>query len=165
MDDPSEWISDLLRRAWDDAVTSLRGDGKDITAVRQEVWPAHDRRSGGELTGRVLLKVYESGDQVHSRVTHGDRDKDVEQRYTVDLQGKDNGDQARHRVHQCVLVVVRALELFRRNPHPDWNEVADVSVVTVNNYGNYQQRVVNFTLRRYGQILPAATVPVDPAEQ
>lgn len=159
MDDVAEWLPDLLKSRWDIAVDSLRSGGEDIVTPRTEIWPAHDKRSGGRVDGLVRCKVYESGDQIHTRKTHGDVDKDIEQRFSIDLQTNDGGDNARRKVHECVQVIVRLLELYRHDPHHDWHLIEDVSVVTVNNYGNYQQRVVNLTLRRYGQVL------VDPIRQ
>lgn len=162
MDDVAEWLPEFLKRYWDQAVDSLRSEGQDIVTVRTEIWPAHDPKSGGIIDGIVRCKVYESGDQTHTRVTHGDLDKDVEQTFSIDLQSKDGGRAAaRRRVHEAAEVIFRVLELHRRNPHPDWNEVSEFSIKTVNNYADYQQRVVNLTLRRYGVVLPAKVAVVD----
>lgn len=163
LEDPSEWLPELFKRNWDTAVQSLRDhDEVDLTAARTEIWPAHDRRSGGNLHGVVRCKVYEVGDQTWRRVTHGDLDVDVNQEYAVDLQSKDGGDQARRSIHECTQVLRRVLELSRRNPHPDWNSIEEIRVTTPNNYPDYQQRIILFKLNRYGKILPPS-VRLNPA--
>lgn len=158
--DPAEWIPKLLRDAWDRAVDSLREEGVDVTINRGEIWGAHDRRSGGELRGLVRVKVYESGDLVHTRVTHGDVDKDMTWRWSIDIQCKDGGDQARKRAHDANQVITRVLELYRRNPNEDWDAIEDVASVTPNNYADYQQRVISLTLYRAGKVLPKRTPPI-----
>ncbi len=158
--DPAEWLPTLIKTAWDQAVDSLRAEGVDVTINRGEVWGAHDHRSGGELRGLIRAKVYEAGDLTHTRVTHGDVDKDLTWPWNIDIQAKDGGDQARKRVHDAVQVITRVLELYRRNPNDDWDSIDNVASATVNNYADYQQRVVSLTLYRAGKVLPARTPPV-----
>lgn len=158
--DPAEWIPKLLRDAWDQAVDSLRAEGVDVTLNRGEIWGAHDKRSGGDLKGLVRIKVYESGDQRHVRVTHGDVDKDISWPWSIDLQAHDGGNQARRRIHDATQVVIRVLELYRRNPNEDWDAIDDVASVTPNNFGDYQQRVITMTLNRAGKVLARRTPPV-----
>ncbi len=160
MEDPLEWLPEFLRDHWDQAVESLRSQGKLVSAPRPAIWGAHDPRSGGDVMAGVVVKVYESSDQVISRVTHGDKDRDLNQTYTLDVKRKthDRNGAARKEAHQAVQVLVRILELYRSDPHEDWNRIEDVQSRTVENYGDYQQRVVTFTLHRYGEPMVAAVL-------
>lgn len=156
MDDSLEWLPQFLKDHWDQAVESLRSEGKNVSATRPTVWGAPDTRSGGDISNSVVIKAYEADDLNISRVTHGDADRDLRQTYHLDVKRKSNTPgQARKAVHEAVQVLIRLLELYRSNPHEDWNRIEDLNARTVENYGDYQHRVVSLTLRRYGQVMVA----------
>lgn len=156
MEDPETWLPDFFKDRWDQAIESLRGEGEDITEPRPDIWGASDSRSGGNILEKCIVKVYESGDLTRTRVTHGDLDKDSTWAWVADVKRKlPRGDpKVRRQVHDIARVIERCLELYRRNPHPDWNMVDGINVRTVTNYGDYQHRIVSFILHRYGEVLP-----------
>lgn len=156
MQDPLEWLPDFISTHWDVAVESLRSSGVNVSATRPSVRGAQDPRSGGDASANVGLKVYEAGDLVVARRTHGDADRDSSQTYHVKLERKGNTPGlARKAIHEAVLVLVRLLELYRSNPHEDWNRIEALQVRTVENYSDYQHRVLSLTLHRYGEPMVA----------
>jgi hypothetical protein len=159
MDDPLTWLPNLLLTKWDVAVESLRSEGVQVKATRPVIEGAAEPRSGGSIERETRVKLYENGDLLHTRVSHNDVDKDVTWSFTLDVKRKTAAQgAARREAHDTVQVLTRILELHRRNPHPDWNEVDAIKAQTVENFGDYQHRVITFRLKRHGQLLPRAIV-------
>ncbi len=159
MDDPLDWMPAFLRDRWDAAVESLRAEGVKVDATRPTILGAQDPKSGGDVEASVVVKMYESGDNTIARVTHGDADRDVTWTFTLDIQrrGRSPG-LARKAAHEAVQVLVRILELYRSNPQADWNRIENIHSATVENYWDYQQRAITFTLHRYGQPMVKAVL-------
>lgn len=156
MDDPLDWLPALLRDRWDTAVESLRAEGVNVTPNRPTIVGAHERNGAMDIEKAVGVKLYELDEQAISRVTHGDADRDIKWRFSLDVQRRSpTVGAARKSAHDAVQVLVRILELHRSEIHPDWNRVEDVKAETIENYWDYQKRVVKFSLRRYGQPMVA----------
>jgi len=156
MEDVLDWLPSFLRDHWDKAAESLRAQGIDLQAPRAQIVGAQARNGELDIERAVGVKVYEAADQTITRVTHGDLDRDLRWQFSLDIQRRiQTPGAARRQVHDAIQVLVRILELYRSDPHPDWNRIENVRAVTVENYWDYQKRVVNFELLRYGQPMVA----------
>jgi hypothetical protein len=151
--DPSEWLAELLETAWDTGVEDLRAQGHDITVARPIIKAASDSQSGGNAH-ELRCKIFQVGDELNATVSQGELDQDAESEWAIDIQMKSRGG-SRRSVHQAGEVVKRVLQLYRRNPHPEWHELHGIRLAHQEDYFDYQHRVVRFTLRRYGEVLPS----------
>lgn len=152
MDDPLDWLPALLRDRWDEAVESLRASGTNVTPTRPTIIAASEPNSALDIEKAVGVKLYEVAEQTINRKTQGDADRDLAWPFILDVQRKSRTPgAARRAAHDAIQVLVRILELHRSEIHPDWNRVEDIRTETIENYWDYQKRLVKFSLRRYGQ--------------
>lgn len=156
-DDPATWIPRLIHDNWGLAKESLRVDAYrpvNISLDRQEILPAANPRTGGNLSHRLRLKVFQESDEATGSVTHGDFDIDSTVRWAISIKATDKVGAARRKVHEAGLIVQRVLQLFREKPHPDWHTVNNVRLQHVQDFADKQVRIVTFTLQRYGEVQP-----------
>lgn len=156
MEDPLDWLPAFLRDRWDLAVESLRAEGVNVTPTRANIVGAHEANGALDIERSVGVKLYEVAEQHISRTTQGDADRDVRWQFSLDIQRRSpTRGAARKSAHDAIQVLVRILELHRSEIHPDWNRVEDIRAETIENYWDYQKRVITFSLRRYGQPMVA----------
>lgn len=152
--DPASWLSALINSYWDQAKESLRAQGANVTLDACTAYPAWDPRSGGKVNSLVKIKIYQETSEATSMVTQGDRDLDSRSSWVAQITAEAKNGEARQRCHEAGLIIQRVLQLYRRNPHPDWHGIDDVRIQHLEDFFDYQRRLVQFRLSRYGEVLP-----------
>lgn len=158
--DVALWLVDLVKAKWDVAVESLRASGTTIPkTIRPLVGKEADRAlAAPSLRGGPIVKAYQAAPQSSVSLAWGKYDRDVHTQWSLDV--KTGGDACRELVHAAGLVIDRLLQLHRKHPHADWDEVESWNETTTEDYPDYQHRVFTLVLARYGEVLPDAIVDV-----
>lgn len=153
--DPREWLRDLIEDHWQEAIDSLQSDGVSFASVPQpKVYSSRDGGATGDMTNTTRIKVYQAGEEQTSFVSWGDKDSDTTDQYAVHIECDHQGNQAGQRMTAAKRIAKRVLVLHRRDPHPDWHRITNISARNSRDFPDYQRLIITFTLHRDGEIQP-----------
>lgn len=153
--DPREWLRDLIEDHWTEAIDTLQQEGVSFASIpTPSVYSSRDPGATGSIQNETRIKVYQAGEEQTAFVTWGDTDVDTTDQYAVHIETSHTGNAAGERMTAAKRIAKRVLVLHRRDPHPDWHRIADISSRNSRDFPDYQREIITFRLLRDGEVLP-----------